>query len=130
MKYMSPRLRIIKLIHIYRLSGIHSQLTLSALKKLSFSPKQISDKSDQNIMLSFNSVQFLLWSIVSVLISSNSVLSSRDTHPVVITHLGKIQGNILKSRLNQSFYAFRGIRYGKAPLNELRFQVRILLIIY
>jgi Carboxylesterase family len=42
---------------------------------------------------------------------------------VVETDLGRIQGTILVSLLEKQFYAFRGIRYGKAPVEELRFQV-------
>jgi hypothetical protein len=50
----------------------------------------------------------------------NSVLQE----PVVDTDLGKIQGVVLTTLLEKSFYAFRGIRYGKAPIEELRFRVK------
>lgn len=47
--------------------------------------------------------------------------------PIVTTDLGKIRGNFLTSRRGQRFLAFRGIRYAKAPIDELRFQVRMLI---
>lgn len=43
--------------------------------------------------------------------------------PIINTNLGRIQGRYLKSRLGVSFLAFRGIRYAKAPVDDLRFQV-------
>lgn len=45
-------------------------------------------------------------------------------NPIVTTPLGQIKGAVLTSRLGKSFYAFRGIRYAKPPVDELRFQVR------
>lgn len=50
--------------------------------------------------------------------------SAIDEFKVVRTDLGEVRGNILETILNKrSFYAFRGIRYGKAPLGALRFKV-------
>lgn len=46
-----------------------------------------------------------------------------DRKPIVQTDNGKIQGSTLQSRLGVLFYAFRGIRYGKAPIGDLRFKV-------
>lgn len=43
--------------------------------------------------------------------------------PVITTPLGQIQGTILASRLGKQIYSFRGIRYAKAPIGDLRFQV-------
>ncbi|KAJ3646359.1 hypothetical protein Zmor_023949 [Zophobas morio] len=40
----------------------------------------------------------------------------------VSTPLGKILGTTLTTRLGKTIYAFRGIRYGKPPVNELRFK--------
>uniref|UniRef100_A0A1A9WY03 Carboxylic ester hydrolase n=1 Tax=Glossina brevipalpis TaxID=37001 RepID=A0A1A9WY03_9MUSC len=40
----------------------------------------------------------------------------------VDTDLGKIKGLQMTSRLGKNFWAFRGIRYAKAPIGELRFQ--------
>lgn len=45
-----------------------------------------------------------------------------DGNPIVSTTLGQIQGSVMNSRLDRRFYAFRGIRYGKAPVGELRFK--------
>lgn len=46
-----------------------------------------------------------------------------DVNPVVETHLGKIRGSLLQSRLGKHFYAFRGIRYAQPPIDSLRFKV-------
>lgn len=49
--------------------------------------------------------------------------------PVVDTDLGRIKGSVLISRLGNEFYAFRGIRYAKAPVDELRFEVRLQIFV-
>lgn len=49
--------------------------------------------------------------------------SYASNNPVVAIDLGRIKGSVLHSRLGNSFYAFRGIRYAKAPIDELRFEV-------
>lgn len=51
-----------------------------------------------------------------------SAMPDLDWTPIVSTTLGKVQGNVLVTRLNLAFYAFRGIRYGKAPVGDLRFK--------
>lgn len=38
--------------------------------------------------------------------------------------LGTVRGNLMTTRLGQSFYAFRGIPYTKPPIGALRFKVR------
>lgn len=43
--------------------------------------------------------------------------------PVVLTGLGRVRGSVLRSRLGELFYAFRGIRYAKPPVGDLRFKV-------
>lgn len=44
-------------------------------------------------------------------------------NPTVTIPLGKIQGTVINSRLGKHIFSFRGIKYAKAPINELRFQV-------
>lgn len=44
-------------------------------------------------------------------------------NPVVTTPLGKYEGTVIQSRLGRQIKSFRGIRYAKPPINELRFQV-------
>ncbi|KAH8313271.1 hypothetical protein KR067_003474 [Drosophila pandora] len=51
-----------------------------------------------------------------VLLTSSSVFSIE-----VDTDLGRVRGTNLTSRLGLPFHAFRGIRYAKPPLGELRF---------
>ncbi|KAJ8983994.1 hypothetical protein NQ317_008699 [Molorchus minor] len=46
-------------------------------------------------------------------------------NPTVNTPLGQIKGSILKSRLGKSIFSFRGIRYAKPPINDLRFKAPI-----
>jgi hypothetical protein len=36
---------------------------------------------------------------------------------------GFIMGSVMKTRLGNDFYAFRGIPYAEPPLGDLRFQV-------
>lgn len=45
--------------------------------------------------------------------------------PKVTTSLGEIEGSVLRTRLGKPIYAFRGIRYAKPPINELRFKVSV-----
>ncbi|KAK5641594.1 hypothetical protein RI129_010141 [Pyrocoelia pectoralis] len=45
-----------------------------------------------------------------------------NANPKVTTPLGDIEGSFMQSLLGKSIYAFRGIRYAKAPVGELRFQ--------
>lgn len=42
--------------------------------------------------------------------------------PIVSTGLGRIQGSVMASKSGRRFYAFRGIRYGKPPVGDLRFK--------
>lgn len=41
---------------------------------------------------------------------------------VLTTALGKIRGTLLTSQSGRNFYAFRGIRYAKPPVDDLRFR--------
>ncbi|KAH8294650.1 hypothetical protein KR018_000868 [Drosophila ironensis] len=56
---------------------------------------------------------FILW---LQLLASASVFSIEVT-----TDLGRVRGANLTSRLGSQFFAFRGIRYAKPPLGDLRF---------
>lgn len=60
----------------------------------------------------------------AVVIHSSALNDDNDTSdtPIVSTALGKIQGKVLKSLFGQDIYAYRGIRYAKAPINDLRFK--------
>lgn len=49
--------------------------------------------------------------------------SSQTKNPKVKTPAGVFQGSLLTTRLGKTIYAFRGIRYGEAPVGELRFKV-------
>lgn len=42
---------------------------------------------------------------------------------IVSTIYGKVEGHIMYSRSNKSFYAFEGIPFAKAPIKDLRFKV-------
>lgn len=52
----------------------------------------------------------------------SKTVSQKNGLPSVTTLLGKIEGSIFASRLGKPIYAFRGVRYAKAPVQELRFQ--------
>ncbi|KAB0794136.1 hypothetical protein PPYR_13756 [Photinus pyralis] len=47
---------------------------------------------------------------------------NHDDEFLVSTPLGSIKGAPLQTVLGKKIYSFRGIRYAKAPINELRFQ--------
>ena len=47
-----------------------------------------------------------------------SILDQHD--PIVNTTLGSIRGIIQTSRKGNEFYSFRGIRYARAPIGNLR----------
>ncbi|KAB0802871.1 hypothetical protein PPYR_05057 [Photinus pyralis] len=47
---------------------------------------------------------------------------NHDDEFLVSTPLGSIKGAPLETALGKKIYSFRGIRYAKAPINELRFQ--------
>lgn len=67
------------------------------------------------------SVFALLISIIVIRIDAKP--SDLYEEPVVITGLGHVRGSVLRSRLGELFYAFRGIRYAKPPVGDLRFKV-------
>lgn len=70
-------------------------------------------------------VSLLLWCIIVV---NRSKLARADEpdgineKPTVTTGLGIVKGSVLESRLGVLFYAFRGIRYAKPPIANLRFK--------
>lgn len=54
----------------------------------------------------------------------DSNATPKDGEPLIVTTpMGQIQGSVIQSRLGKPIYSFRGIRYAKAPKEELRFQV-------
>lgn len=46
---------------------------------------------------------------------------------VVDTKLGRINGSIFYTRLDNKFIGFRGIRYAEAPIDDLRLRVSLQL---
>lgn len=48
--------------------------------------------------------------------------------PEAIPPIGRIRGSILRSRLGEKIYSFRGVRYAKPPTGERRFQVKSLVL--
>lgn len=61
-------------------------------------------------------------SVLCTVISATTPVDKNE-QPIVETSLGKLKGNVLESRLGRLFYSFRGIRYGKPPVGDLRFKV-------
>lgn len=49
--------------------------------------------------------------------------------PTVSTTLGDLKGSIMTSRLGKTIYSFKGLRYAKAPVKDLRFQVMLKIIL-
>ncbi len=68
--------------------------------------------------------------VLSIIVNSVDTIKPSDLYeePVVLTGLGHVRGSVLRSRLGELFYAFRGIRYAKAPVNDLRFKVSIVVM--
>ncbi|XP_064213592.1 esterase FE4 [Tribolium castaneum] len=67
------------------------------------------------------SVVSRMWSKqLLVIFFLNYLLKSQSVE--VTTSLGKILGSTHTTRLGKTIFAFRGIRYAKAPTNELRFK--------
>ncbi|KAJ3646360.1 hypothetical protein Zmor_023950 [Zophobas morio] len=62
----------------------------------------------------------MLLCVFLVFVLLNYVHTSQGVQ--VSTPLGQIVGTTLTTRLGKTIYAFRGIRYGKPPVNELRFK--------
>lgn len=54
---------------------------------------------------------------------ANNIAQEDNKEPLVALSLGKIKGSLLTSRLGKPIFSFRGIRYAKAPIEELRFKV-------
>jgi hypothetical protein len=48
-----------------------------------------------------------------------------EENPIVNTKLGMLIGSSMRSRLGQTFYAFRGVPYGKCPSGDRKFQVKL-----
>ncbi|XP_050308629.1 esterase E4-like [Anthonomus grandis grandis] len=64
-----------------------------------------------------------LWMIVqSYPNPDTNAAPKNDEFPIVTTPLGQYQGSTILSRLRKPIYSFRGIRYAKAPVQDLRFQ--------
>lgn len=59
---------------------------------------------------------------------ANNNAQEVNKEPLVTLPLGKIKGSLLTSRLGKPIFSFRGIRYAKAPVEELRFKVFNLII--
>ena len=74
-------------------------------------------------------IQWLVFSLLLLYVKALENDSNKET--LVHTSLGTIKGSLMESRLGKRIYAFRGIKYAKAPIGERRFQVlRILLSFY
>ncbi|KAF2903951.1 hypothetical protein ILUMI_02213 [Ignelater luminosus] len=64
-------------------------------------------------------LRLLVW---CTLISNIDLSNVNNENPVVSTPLGKVKGTTSTTILGKSIYSFRGIRYAKPPINELRFK--------
>lgn len=64
----------------------------------------------------FLSVNFL--TLVTLVMASSSPLRP----PIVTTKQGQVAGYVMSVEDQQNVYVYEGIRYGKAPVGELRFQ--------
>lgn len=116
--FMSSReIQLISLIgrHVRRIS--YKNIAISSLR---FSHWQVLTMCGTIDSILFC---FCLWFAIALQGNRADVNSSEDS-PVVQTALGEIRGRVLRSRLGNRFYAFRGVRYAQAPIGSLRFKVR------
>lgn len=60
---------------------------------------------------------------ITILCVAIGFATCEDDSPQVTTPLGNIKGSILTTVRGKPIYSFRGIRYAKPPIDELRFQV-------
>ncbi|EFA08586.1 juvenile hormone esterase-like [Tribolium castaneum] len=68
----------------------------------------------------FLSLAFLIGAVFTY---PNEPKATKNTEkPIITTPLGQVQGAILASRAGKPIISFRGIRYAKAPIDELRFK--------
>ena len=61
--------------------------------------------------------QYLVPLLVSVTLAEDVMVNIKQ---------GKLKGERVDHDMGQYYYAFKGIPYAKAPVKELRFQVRII----
>ncbi|KAF5306942.1 hypothetical protein FQA39_LY00172 [Lamprigera yunnana] len=65
----------------------------------------------------------LLFATLALVMSLHQVTAERQHKELTIsTPCGEIRGSIMKTVLGRTIYSFRGIRYAKAPIGNLRFQ--------
>lgn len=76
------------------------------------------------------SLRLLLVIGLAIAHPDNRPIQNGSQPPHVTTNLGEIEGAVLRTRLGKPIFAFRGIRYANAPVNELRFQVDISFLIF
>ncbi|XP_018321730.1 esterase FE4-like isoform X2 [Agrilus planipennis] len=60
--------------------------------------------------------------LIFALVTFTHLLFADAQEPIAVTPKGKILGTTFTSRLGKTIFGFRGIRFAKAPINELRFQ--------
>ncbi|CAG9829853.1 unnamed protein product [Diabrotica balteata] len=66
--------------------------------------------------------QLSLVLFVGCVLNIIEVRSESTTEPLATTPLGQVKGSVITSRLGKEIYSFRGIRYAKPPINDLRFK--------
>ena len=69
-------------------------------------------------------MEILLW-FLFLLGYNFPAFHAYHSSPNVVIPLGTIKGSILETVKGRKIYSFRGIRYAKAPINELRFKVML-----
>ena len=55
---------------------------------------------------------------------------ARAEDVTVATTKGRLRGERVDADMGQYYYAFKGVPYAKPPVKELRFQVKIDLLLY
>lgn len=67
----------------------------------------------------------LLVLLIEIFLFTESALRTCASDPIVDTPMGRFRGSMMQSTAGREFLAFRGIRYAKPPVGQLRFKVHL-----
>lgn len=63
--------------------------------------------------------------IALIAVAYNFYVNRKILGPILETKLGKLQGIVTQSRNGQDVHEYLGIPFAKAPVGDLRFEVRV-----
>ena len=70
----------------------------------------------------------MMW-LSGLLLFMGLIIVKIDAQRIIVnTKLGEVEGVLEKSRAGRQYFSFYGIPYAEAPVNQLRFQVKLCII--